>query len=82
MIIPNQIEQLPVTQIGNDAFLNTQIRKVIIPNSVKYLGEQAFYLSQLEKVVFTEGLEEIGCKAFSDCLEFEESDFSVDFKKD
>lgn len=53
VIIPNTIkydgQTYTVTSIGNEAFIETNIRSVTIPNSVQSIGENAFYESWLLK---------------------------------
>ena len=41
--IPNQINELPVTIIGQGAFWNSKIESVTIPDSVVELKEACFY---------------------------------------
>ena len=52
------------------AFSDTQVTKVTLPNSIKYIGSEAFRGSQyLQEVVLNEGLTEIGERAFMECPE-------------
>ena len=51
--------------LGDKSFLETNIRSVILPNSLKRVGNNAFDgCGYLERVVFNEGLESIGTSAF------------------
>lgn len=64
--IPNSINEMPVTAIGDNAFyMNRNIKKVYIPDSVKRIGVNAFRgCTKLENVLFSEGLETIDNYAF------------------
>ncbi len=55
-----------ITTIGEMAFNNANIRKVIMPNSVVTIGSEAFeYCYSLEEVTFGTSLKSIGYRAFS-----------------
>lgn len=56
-----------IVSIGNFAFRNTQLKEVILPNSVEKLGTGAFLASQdstIEKVVLSDKLTEIPSNCF------------------
>jgi hypothetical protein len=42
IVIPEKINDLPVVEIGGEAFYENCLSKVIIPNSVETIGELAF----------------------------------------
>ena len=72
--IPEIIDGLPVTQIGESAFVcgkdnPVPLTKVTIPASVTSIGKNAFYCPRLTEVVFAPGskLESIGERAFFNC---------------
>ncbi len=67
--IPSEIENLPVTSIGNRAFENCyDLYKVTIPDSVASIGDMAFYqCSDLAWISITNGVTSIGDNAFSYC---------------
>ena len=67
--IPAVIDEKPVTEIGNYAFLRcTSLKEVVIPQSVTSIGSSAFnYCTSLEEVVFPEGVISIGEGAFQLC---------------
>lgn len=66
VLVHPQYGELPVTIIGNAAFLgNETLKKVVIPEGVKEIGMGAFQsCSALTDVVLPEGLEKIGDSAF------------------
>lgn len=61
IVIPSEINGLPVTRIGENAFFeNSLITSVVIPSSVMEIGKLAFFsCASLEKVVFSENTNEI-----------------------
>ena len=68
ILIPGSIEGVAVREIADSAFANhTEIKSVVIPNSVTTIGNNAFSgLTNLNKVQFGTGLTSIGDSAFRD----------------
>ena len=66
LIIPNEIDGLPVTKIGWAAFHNNHLTSVFIPNSVTTIDNQAFGKNNLSSVVIPESVSTIGWLAFDD----------------
>lgn len=69
LVIPEEIDYLPVTVIGESAFRdNTALDRIVIPETVTEIGAWAFrgceYLQELQ---LPEHLKKIGDFAFSDC---------------
>lgn len=58
--------------IGDNAFINTNVKKVIIPKSVTNIRRYAFAGLHLEKVEIRYGCEYIGMEAFSNCTQLNE----------
>ena len=75
LIVPETINGYPVTHIKNyfscgvfDRKENTTLKKVVLPDTIKYIGEQAFYkCTALEEINFPENLTTIDTKAFYEC---------------
>ena len=68
--IPRIYDGLRVIAIAKDAFAgNTQITKVVLPNTIETVGEGAFYhCTSLSEVIFAEeGTTEIKASAFEGC---------------
>ena len=66
--IPETINVLPVTGIGNDAFHFCSVTSVTIPNSVDRVGDSAFdTCNHLTNVTIGDGVTEIGWSAFYYC---------------
>lgn len=65
--VPAVIDDLPVTGIETAAFQNNpNVRRVILPLTVKSIGEWAFsYMDSLETVQMTIGLSSLGANAFT-----------------
>ncbi|MDR2417727.1 MAG: leucine-rich repeat domain-containing protein [Treponema sp.] len=64
--IPDRINGMPVTAIGEWAFALTPLTSVVIPNSVTTIGEGAFRGTQLTRVVIPNSVTTIGERAFDD----------------
>lgn len=65
--IPDQIGGKPVTEIGDDAFVNRKMVKIGLPEGLVKIGNRAFYYCKdLEYISFPESIKEIGYYAFSD----------------
>jgi hypothetical protein len=69
VIIPTNINGLPVTGIGPDAFAsNNGLTSIAIPGSVTNIGEAAFaYCAGLENATISQGVTSLGQGAFYGC---------------
>lgn len=68
IIIPAELNGIPVTAIGNNAFDYTSITSLSIPDSITLIGEDAFLnCSSLKSVTIGEGLSLISDNAFLGC---------------
>jgi len=63
--IPGRIQGLPVTAIGNSAFIWSSLTSVIIPSSITTIGSYAFSRSSLTSVTIPSSVTTIGNSAFS-----------------
>lgn len=55
-------------EIGDNAFLNTQIKKLVLPESIKRVGKLAFSQNtQLTQVFIPGSVEKLGERAFTEC---------------
>lgn len=66
IIIPDSIDGKQVTSIGEEAFSNSQLTSVVIPNSVTTIGKKAFFKSKLTSIAIPNKVISIGEKAFSE----------------
>ncbi|MCL2442698.1 MAG: leucine-rich repeat domain-containing protein [Treponema sp.] len=62
--IPPRIRNLPVTEIGERAFVGNSLTSVTIPNSVTSIGNHAFATNRLTSVTIGNGVRTIGNNAF------------------
>ncbi|MDE6102503.1 MAG: leucine-rich repeat domain-containing protein, partial [Ruminococcus sp.] len=77
VIIPSEIEGVPVTSIGKSAFSVSYfseniLKSVEIPDSVTNIGDDAFYKCEnLTSINIPAGVTHIGREAFEDCSSLE-----------
>lgn len=79
----NLIIKIPygVKSIDSKVFMETKIRKVVIPASVEKIGFQAFaFCPNLEQVEIKEGLKEIGENAFYQCYSLKKVNIPASIK--
>lgn len=68
IIIPAEIENLPVKVIGKDSLSGCSMTAVQIPDTVETIGDFAFLLCEnIEKIDIPEGVKNIGNYAFEIC---------------
>ena len=66
--VPDQIEGLPVTAVGDYAFSKTGITHLSLPHGVTRIGRYALYdCRDLGELSFTDSLRDIGAGAFTGC---------------
>ncbi|MDE6835181.1 MAG: leucine-rich repeat domain-containing protein, partial [Ruminococcus sp.] len=68
-VIPDTIEGLPVTKIGNSAFKEcSRLINITIPDSVTSIGMNAFYnCKSLQSIIIPDSVTSINDYAFSNC---------------
>ena len=67
VVVPETYKGLPVTVIGERAFLDSSLWYIELSENIKEIGYHAFSRSYLEEFTATDGLEIIDKFAFSDC---------------
>lgn len=68
IVIPDTYENLPIKEIGGDAFTDALIESIWIPDSVTKINTWAFfYCTNLRYVHLGDGMQEISAYAFSGC---------------
>lgn len=72
--IPSEINKMPVTTIGKDAFYsNTDITEVTLPDTIETIKSGAFYgCENLKKINIPQSVTVIENNAFTDCTSLEE----------
>ena len=76
VVIPDEIEGLPVVEIKGEAFSSSDLVNVKFGKNIKIIGDYAFAHSELKEVELPESLEEIGSNAFAYCFELEKVIFN------
>ncbi len=73
LVIPPEIEGLPVTGIQHTAFQNGLWTTIVLPKTLTEIGNRAFRgCNQLREVTLPEKVSEIGEEAFESCSQLEE----------
>lgn len=71
VVIPAEIDGIPVTAIGSKAFYGTAaascITSVVIPDSVTTIGDYAFYYCSMQSLTLGSGVTTLGKYAFCHC---------------
>ena len=72
IIVPSAYNEKPVVGIGGNAFSNSSITSITIPDSVTSIGSEAFFrCSSLTSIVIPDSVIEIGEGAFRGCSSLE-----------
>ena len=72
IIIPDMIDERPVTHIGEEAFSDYDITKIVLPDTIICIENGAFRACHhLKDVILSENLEEIDYCAFYACTSLE-----------
>lgn len=68
VIIPESVQEIPVTGIGKEAFQSREIISVYMPDSIMYIGTSAFASCEgIVSIQLPEKLESIDANAFGRC---------------
>ena len=80
LVIPEKINGLPVTSIGEEAFSGCEnIKELVLPDSLKTIEDFAFYgLTSIKSVTVPASVEHIGQGAFACCDSLTSADFAGD----
>lgn len=82
VVIPATIKELPVTGIGNNAFLGDgNLQTIELPKGLKTIGDWAFAESGLTKIKIPESVLEIGENAFINCTSLESVTLPSDLRE-
>lgn len=69
LVIPNEIDGLPVTAIGGSAFQRcSSLSSVTLPDTLESIGPAAFAMCNITDIDFPESLKVIGNNAFANCF--------------
>ncbi len=81
IVIPDKIEERPVTVIGEKAFQEYDMTSIIIPNTLTLIEERAFDdCKQLEKIDIPDSVTEISSYAFCGCENLKEVNLGSELK--
>ena len=68
VMIPNEINGVPVSKIEKGAFINKKVCKVIFSENMRGMNSETFVdCLNLEEVVFNDGFESMTIKSFTNC---------------
>jgi hypothetical protein len=72
IVIPATYKNLPVTEIGKEAFRRCKtLKDITIPDGIKNIGYRAFSSTGLTKVVIPKTVEKFGDSVFAECSALE-----------
>lgn len=81
LVIPAEINGLPVREIGHSAFYNEKIKSVVFPDSLCFIEDRAFLgCDRINSLTFPKGLTKIGFEAFYECYNLEKVTFNEGLK--
>lgn len=70
IVVPDTIEERPVTTIGEEAFSGYDLVSIVLPDTLKTIEKDAFYqCTNLKSIEVPDGVTEIGTRAFDKCEE-------------
>lgn len=72
LTIPSYIEGYPVTKIGDGAFMEETLDKVILPDTIEEIGDSAFEECAINEIYLPEGLQYIDENAFKKTTKLKE----------
>lgn len=68
LYIPEEIDDIPVTIIGEGSFCHDKlINKIILPDNVRIIEKSAFQFSSLKYIILGKNTKKIGSYAFDSC---------------
>ena len=71
-VVPSELNGIPVTELGQAAFIQASTEEFIIPESIQKIGEQAFWACEnLRSVTLLSSDAEIGMNPFCICPKLE-----------
>ena len=66
VVMPNKMENLPVTTIGKYAFADNKLTSIVLPKTLTTIGEFAFWTNKLTSIVLPKTLTTICAGSFLD----------------
>lgn len=77
IVIPDSIDNMPVTEIADEAFKENSITDIEIGKNIKAIGEKAFSeCKELKYVIWNSNSDKISDYCFSNCSALAQFDFS------
>ena len=64
LTLPGWVEGMPVQHIGKQAFRNSSVQTVVLPDMVETVEDYAFYNTPLKQITLPDGLTAIGVQSF------------------
>ena len=85
LVIPETVtyneRTFPITQIGRDAFHDSGLSYIIIPNSIKDIGNSSFQDSRIVEITIPNSITEIKVSTFSGCTSLKTVSFPDGLKE-
>lgn len=73
LMIPSEVQGIPVTGVANGAFISSKAKHVLFPASVTYVGENAFKANvNIKSIIFQAEEVEIAQSAFEGCFKLQQ----------
>lgn len=81
LIVPGEYNGKPVVAVGNSAFSNCRVQRIVLSEGIRTVGAEAFdAVYSLTELVIASSVEELGRSAFDDCTSLRKISFAQDAK--
>ena len=81
LLLPDAVEDYPITEIAPRAFSELEITELRLPVGLESIGEEAFRQTKIRRVELPDSLTAVGRDAFDGCLDLESVRFGTGLKE-